>query len=44
MSVLKTLKLRNKNDVRTNLKNFLDKFAENPKIDAYITLFPESDL
>jgi len=44
MSVLKTLKLRSKDDVKIELKNFLDKFAENPKVDAYLTLFPESDL
>ena len=44
MSVLKTVKLRNKDDVRTNLKYFLDKFAENSKTDVYQTLFLDNDL
>ena len=44
MSVIKTLKLRNKDDVKIELKNFLDKFAENPKLDVYRTLFPKNDL
>lgn len=44
MSVLKTLKLRSKDDVRTEFKNFLDKFAENLKINVFLNLFPESNV
>ncbi len=39
MTVLKTLKLRSKDDVKTAFVNFLDQFAENPDIDVYGTLF-----
>ena len=41
MSVLKTLKLRQKGDVKTAFKNFLDKLATNPNIDLYQTLFTD---
>lgn len=39
MSVLKTLKLRTKTNTRIAFKEFLDKLAENPKLDIYQTLF-----
>ena len=39
MTVLKTLKLRTQDDVRTAFANFLHQFAENPDIDVYETLF-----
>ena len=39
MTVLKTLKLRTKNDVRTAFVNFLDQLAENPGIEVYEALF-----
>jgi transposase len=39
MTVLKTLKLRTKNDVRTAFANFLNQYAENPCIDMYEALF-----
>ena len=39
MTVLKTLKLRTQDDVRTAFANFLRQFAENPDIDVYETLF-----
>lgn len=40
MTVLKTLKLRSKGNVREVFKNFLDKFANDPAIDIYLSLFP----
>ena len=43
MSVLKTLKLRNKVNTRIALKECLDKLAENPKLDIYKTLFPKPE-
>ena len=39
MTVLKTLKLRTKNDVRTAFANFLNQLAENSDIDVYKCLF-----
>ena len=39
MTVLKTLKLRTKNDVRIAFANFPDQFAENPNIGVYEALF-----
>jgi transposase len=39
MTVLKTLKLRTNNNVRTAFANFLNQYAENPSIDVYDTLF-----
>jgi hypothetical protein len=39
MTILKTLKLRTKNDVRTAFANFLNQFAENSDIDIYKCLF-----
>lgn len=39
MTVLKTLKLRTKNNVRTAFANFLDQLAENSNIDVYKCLF-----
>ena len=39
MTVLKTLKLRTQNDLRTVFANFLDQLAQNPDIDIYHTLF-----
>jgi len=39
MTVLKTLKLRTNNDVRTAFANFLNQYAENPRIDMYEALF-----
>ena len=39
MTVLKTLKLRSKNDVRTEFANFLNKYAQNPSIDCFTALF-----
>jgi hypothetical protein len=40
MSVLKTLKLRTKGNVRIPLKNFLDKISADPNINIYHALFP----
>lgn len=39
MTVLKTLKLRTENDVRTAFANFLDQYAKNSGIDVYKCLF-----
>lgn len=39
MTVLKTLKLRTKNDVRTAFANFIDQYAEDSGIDVYKCLF-----
>ena len=39
MTVLKTLKLRTKKDLRTVFANFPDQLAENPNIDIYHVLF-----
>ena len=40
MTVLKPLKLRTKDDLRSAFVNFLDQVAENPGIDVNSTLFP----
>jgi len=40
MTVLKTLKLRTKGNLKTAFANFLDKVAENPAIDVNSTLLP----
>lgn len=42
MTILKTLKLRAKGNVRTILKNFLDKYALDPNLDIYQSLFPKN--
>ena len=39
MTVLKTLKLRSKDDAKTAFINFLNQFAEHPDIDVYDALF-----
>ena len=44
MTVLKTLKLRTKNDVRTAFATFLNRYAENPNIDVYDTLFSKETI
>lgn len=44
MTVLKTLKLRTKNNLRTALENFLDQYAENSSIDGYKCLFDNQSL
>ena len=41
MSVLKTLKLRSKEDVRVAFKNLLDNIANNPAVDAFQAFFPK---
>jgi len=40
-TVLRTLKLRTKDDAKTAFVNFLDQIAENPKMDVYRALFPK---
>jgi transposase len=44
MTVLKTLKLRTKNNPRTALENFLNQYAENSCIDVYKCLFDNQSL
>jgi transposase len=44
MTVLKTLKLRTKNNVRTAFANFLNQYAENPNIDLYDALFSKETI
>jgi hypothetical protein len=39
MTLLKTLKLRTKNNVSITFAQFLDQLAENPNIDVYKCLF-----
>lgn len=44
MTVLKTLKLQTKNNVRIAFANFLDQMAENPNSDVYKCLFDKEHL
>ena len=39
MTVLKTLKLRSKNNFKADFANYLNQYDENPGIDAFKTLF-----
>jgi len=41
MTVLKTLNLRSKSDVRTAFANFLNQLSENPEIEVYKCLFDD---
>jgi len=44
MTVLKTLKLRTKNDVRIAFAHFLNQYAENPSIELYDALFSKKTI